>query len=380
MKEIVPNSKSNQNDFNEKEKLVAELVLANKELTYQNGEKEKRAAELVITNKELIYQNEEKGKRAAELVIACKELVFQNEEKEKLTAELVIANKKLVFQNEEKEKRATVLTASELKYQRLFESAKDGIIILDAETGMIDEVNPFLIKLLGFSYKEFVGKTIWDIGFFKDIIANKQKFLELQSKGYVKYENLPLESSDGQMKNVEFVSNVYKVNNRKVIQCNIRDITQRKLAEEEIKESKEHFEIIFNTSPDLAVILRMYDTIIVNVNERFIAESGYTRDELIGKPITDIDIWKNPEDRIEFIDELKLKGYCENKETIYRRKDGSEIIVLFSAKIIKLKGIPHIISVTRDITKRKQIEKTLMESENKYRTLCRFCTNRNIYM
>jgi signal transduction histidine kinase len=93
----------------EKEKRAAELIIANKELVFQDAEKEKRAAELIIANKELVFQNEEKEKRAAELIIANKELVFQNEEKEKRAAELIIANKELAFQNEEKEKRAAEL-------------------------------------------------------------------------------------------------------------------------------------------------------------------------------------------------------------------------------------------------------------------------------
>jgi light-regulated signal transduction histidine kinase (bacteriophytochrome) len=93
----------------EKEKRAAELIIANKELVFQNEEKEKRAAELIIANKELAFQNEEKEKRAAELIVANKELVFQNEEKEKRAAELIIANKELAFQNEEKEKRAAEL-------------------------------------------------------------------------------------------------------------------------------------------------------------------------------------------------------------------------------------------------------------------------------
>jgi len=94
----------------EKEKRAAELSIANKELTFQNDEKEKRAAELIIANKELAFQNDEKEKRAAELIIANKELVFQNDEKEKRAAELIIANKELVFQNEEKDKRAAELS------------------------------------------------------------------------------------------------------------------------------------------------------------------------------------------------------------------------------------------------------------------------------
>jgi PAS domain S-box-containing protein len=219
----------------EKEKRAAELVIANKELVFQNEEKEKRAAELIIANKELVFQNEEKEKRAAELAIASRELVYQNQEKNKRAAELIIADKELDYQNVEKEKRADELITSETRYLRLFEAARDGIIILDAETGMIVDVNPFLIKMLGYSHEAFLGKAIWDIGSFKDIIANKDNFLELQQKEYIKYEGLPLETSNGQKINVEFVSYLYFVDNQKVIQCNIRDITERKQAEEEIR-------------------------------------------------------------------------------------------------------------------------------------------------
>jgi signal transduction histidine kinase len=103
----------------EKEKRASELIIADIELAFQNEEKEKRASELIVANKELVFQNEEKEKRASELIIANKELVFQNEEKEKRASELIVANKELVFQNEEKEKRAAelILANKELAYQ-----------------------------------------------------------------------------------------------------------------------------------------------------------------------------------------------------------------------------------------------------------------------
>jgi PAS domain S-box-containing protein len=134
------------------------------------------------------------------------------------------------------------LIASEARYRRLFESAKDGILILDAETGKIVDVNPFLIDLLGYSKELFIEKEIWEIGFFRDIAANKEKFLELKQNEYVRYEDLPLETNTGRKINVEFVSNVYLVNNDKVIQCNIRNITERKQAEKELIEAKEKAE------------------------------------------------------------------------------------------------------------------------------------------
>ncbi len=123
----------------------------------------------------------------------------------------------------EVKKANKIVAVSETRYRRLFESAKDGILILNAETGNILDVNPFLINQLGYSKEEFTEKAIWELGFFKDIIANKEKFIELQQKEFVRYENLPLETADGHKINVEFISNVYEEADKKVIQCNIRE-------------------------------------------------------------------------------------------------------------------------------------------------------------
>src|SRR3972149_4888206 len=86
------------------------------------------------------------------------------------------------------------LQASEVRYRRLFESAKDGILILDADTGRITDANPFLMGLLGYSHAELLGKRLWGGGPFKDITASQDAFRELQSKEYIRYDNLPLET------------------------------------------------------------------------------------------------------------------------------------------------------------------------------------------
>jgi PAS domain S-box-containing protein len=133
----------------------------------------------------------------------------------------------------ERKKMEEALQVSETRYRRLFETAQDGILILDADTGEIFDINPFLIEMLGYPHEALLGKRLWEIGAFRDIEASKVAFLELQSKGYVRYEDLPLETRDERHIDVEFVSNVYSVDHRRVIQCNIRDITLRKRIEEE---------------------------------------------------------------------------------------------------------------------------------------------------
>jgi len=125
------------------------------------------------------------------------------------------------------------LRTSEIRYRRLFESARDGILILNAASLKITDVNPFMMELLGYSRDEFLGKELWEIGLFSDKEASQQAFRELQLNGYLRYENLPLQTTDGKLREVEFVSNVYDEDRHPVIQCNIRDITDRKQAEEE---------------------------------------------------------------------------------------------------------------------------------------------------
>ena len=128
---------------------------------------------------------------------------------------------------------------SEVRYRRLFETAKDGILILDADTGIITEANPYLQAMLGYSHAELLGKALWEIGPFKDAIASREAFRQLQVKEYVRYENLPLETKYHERRAVEFVSNVYLVDGTKVIQCNIRDITERKEAEDHARKVNE---------------------------------------------------------------------------------------------------------------------------------------------
>ena len=126
------------------------------------------------------------------------------------------------------------LRESEVRYRRLFETARDGILILDAQTGRITDVNPFLCELLGYSRNELLGKELWEIGVFEDAAASRAAFEHLQQTGYDRHEDLPLKTRDKGQVEVEFVSNVYLAGEKNVIQCNIRDITDRVRLQREI--------------------------------------------------------------------------------------------------------------------------------------------------
>jgi|GEM_PF-1139763 len=217
IKQIILNREFQENS---RTQMGVELYFAGKK--YFITSEKKQILDLLISTYESAVQ------KNTELIKAEEELNTLNENLEHTVQKRTSA---LVEEIEMRKNAEMDLVSSEIKYRRLFEAAKDGILIINAETGEIRDVNPFLIELLGFSKAEVIGKSFWDIDLFRDIVANKANFLELLHKGFARYEDVTLETCDGRKIEVEFVSNAYEVKDYKVIQCNIRDITERKKLE-----------------------------------------------------------------------------------------------------------------------------------------------------
>lgn len=142
---------------------------------------------------------------------------------------------------------SAALRVSESRYRRLFESAQDGILLLNSDTAQIEDVNPYLINMLGYSHAEFLGRKLWEVGPFVDIAQSKDMFALLQTTGYVRYDDLPLKAKDGAHIDVEFVSNSYDCEGTRVIQCNIRNITGRKQDRVELERHRHHLEELVET-------------------------------------------------------------------------------------------------------------------------------------
>ncbi len=270
--------------------------------------------------------------------------------------------------------------ASEVHYRRLFESSKDGILILNAKTGKIVDVNPFLIDLLGYSKKELIKKSIWEIGAFQDIIENKDKLLELQQNEYVRYEDLPLETSNGSKIHVEFVSNVYFIENQKVIQCSIRDITARKETEEVLEKTRKELDEIKKSADELNEFTEnMIDTVrepllaidqdlrVIKASRSFYQFFKVTADETIGKLIYELGNhqWDIPKLRELLEKIIPDKNSFDNYEVEHNFSTIGKRVMLLNARQIKRAfGKEKIILLAiEDITERKGKEDSLKETQ-----------------
>jgi len=243
------------------------------------------------------------------------------------------------------------LLASELSYRRLFEAAQDGILILDFATGCVTDANPFLCKLLGFSLRELIGNTVGELSPFRDIVSNQAMLELLQKHGYVRYEDLPLETKDSRKIDVEFVSNVYQAGDKKVIQCNIRDITKRKRDEKQIAEQAS-----FLDKAQDAILVRDLEGKILYWNKGAERIYGWTHEEAFGQNLIQLS-YSNPK-RFEEINGLTISQGEWHGELQHLTKDRRAITIEGHTTLIRDdQGHPKsILAINTDITEKKELE------------------------
>ncbi len=262
------------------------------------------------------------------------------------------------------------LRISEVRYRRLFESARDGILILDFETRKITDVNPYMLEFLGYPREYFLGKELWEIGLLKDEEESAAAFRELQKNHYVRYENLPLENKNGEKWEVEVVSNVYTENNRQVVQCNIRDITERLKTEKKLKQVNlevAHQAAAFNTL--LSSISDMTFTFDRELRFRYANQSvevlyGKKLKNLIGKNFTDLNDPNNLTAKIrQNLQQVFETGESVRGETSFPNQTGEigfyEYILnpIISAD----ETVEMVVGSAREITERKRDEAKIQQ-------------------
>ena len=240
------------------------------------------------------------------------------------------------------------LAESEARYRRLFEAAQDGILIIDFDSEQIIAANPFIEKLLTYAHDELVGKKLREIDPFKDLWRSKIAFDELKTRGHIRYEDLPLQTKDGGRINVEFVSNVYSLDGTRVIQCNIRDITERKRMEEEIR----NLARFPSENPNPVLRLDRHGTVL-SANEA-------------SKPL--LQAWGcgigqvAPKTWRDLAADALSTGQSRNIDVEFGGKSYTFLVKpIMEAHYVNLYG--------RNITERKRAEEALQQSEQRYRIM-----------
>jgi len=279
----------------------------------------------------------------------------------------IVGASKIARDITEQKRAEQELKASESRYRRLFESAKDGILILSAETAQILDANPFLVEMLGYSHAEFLGKKLWEVASFKDIEECQSAFQELQKNETIRYEDLLLETADGRPINVEFISSVYYVDSQKLIQCSIRDITERRRADEKVREGEQSFQTMANSIPQLAWIARP-DGFIYWYNQRWYDYTGTKPEEMEGWGWQTVhDPQMLPRVMEEWTGAIAAKKPFE-MEFPLRGADGRFRRFLNRAMPLKNAdgSVVQWFGTNTDITAQKQIEDALRESEERF--------------
>ena len=254
------------------------------------------------------------------------------------------------------------LVASELRYRRLFEAARDGILMLDATSGAITAVNPYLADLLGYSPPEILGKKLWDLSPSEDAGKGRIAFEELQSREYLRYDDLPLQTKDGRLIAVEFVSNSYMSGDARVIQCNIRDITERKNADLERHASDLRYRTLFESAPD-GILIADSRGCYLDANASASRMLGYSVQELMGKQASDIVLPAEVQHISPALATIHAR-HDYQREWQFQRKNKT----VFSADVMVL-AMPdgNLLAMLRDVTTRNEADRALRSAEERMR-------------
>jgi PAS domain S-box-containing protein len=245
------------------------------------------------------------------------------------------------------------LRTSENRYRRLFESSTDGILIVDPRSGIITDTNPFMMHLLGSTREQVMDRELWQVGLMPDQPTQQAFLRRLQQDRLLRFEMMLSVRQDGHPCYVEWVSTLFQANGCQMIQCNVRDITDRKQAEIALL----HMAAIVSSSDD-AIIGKDLDGVIISWNAAAERMYGYSAQEILGQSITLLFPSDHREEFAQIMERIRQGEPVDHYETIRVCKDGRHLHV--SVTVSPIRDSDGIIigasAIARDISERKELE------------------------
>ena len=260
---------------------------------------------------------------------------------------------------------------SEERFRTFYDNMHDAVFINDAGNGRVIDVNRTACGMFGYSREELLSLDVSDISSNVSPYSGKEalEWLNRALAGVPQAFEWVSKRKDGTCFPSEVTLCRLTLDDKGTILAMVRDISDRKHAEEKLRLSEEKFSTAFRISPDSININRLDDGVYLEVNEGFTAITGYLPEEVVGKSSLELDIWVNPEERARLVRELNDHGIMLNYEAEFRKKDGTIIIGQMSARRIDIEGVPCLLNIARDISERRHAEELLRESEQTLRLL-----------
>jgi len=260
---------------------------------------------------------------------------------------------------------------SDERFQTIYDNIYDAVFINDAETGRVVDANRNACSMFGYSREELLSLAVGDISLDASPYSGNEalEWLNRALVGKPQVFEWVSKRKDGSCFPSEITLCKTTLDERDAILAMVRDISERRQAEERLRLSEEKFSTAFRISPDSININSLDNGTYLEVNEGFTAITGYQPEEVVGKSSLELDIWVNPEDRARLVREINAYGIVMNHEAEFRKKNGTIFVGQMSARRIDIEGVPCILNISRDITEQKHAEELLRESEKALRTL-----------
>ncbi|MBI5947278.1 MAG: PAS domain S-box protein [Chloroflexi bacterium] len=262
----------------------------------------------------------------------------------------------------ERRRAARAIAESEAQFRAVFHASPIPFTIVSADRVLVD-VNGAFTAVSGFSREEAVGRPLDDLGLWPNA-AERDRFQELTRQGRAQNVETTMRMKDGSFRTLLLSASIVPIGGEPHVLTAAVDITGRKQADIALRESESRFRALFDESPVAEALLSL-DRVFVDVNQAFVDSIGYEREEMLGRGVLEVGFWLSSEDRERFLGTFLRDTRVTDFETVVRRKDGRDVVILLSARIVPVSGVPHILVSSIEITERKRAEEEVRNTRDR---------------